>query len=84
MSKQYGRDYWRGVAAATGQPAWVVKQGFTQAADEIARMLDAPASANELAEQTGYEPGTIDITLKAMERVGLVRRRGSRWEASDG
>jgi len=45
---------------------------------EILAQLSAPASAAEIARQLGETAQRINYHLKALEKVGLVRRVGSR------
>jgi DNA-binding transcriptional ArsR family regulator len=45
---------------------------------EILRMLDQPASASEVGRLIGEPPQKVNYHIKSLEKVGLVRRSGTR------
>lgn len=45
---------------------------------EMLGLLDEPASASELARRIGEPPQKVNYHLKSLEKVGLVRRSGTR------
>jgi DNA-binding transcriptional ArsR family regulator len=45
---------------------------------ELLRLLDEPASASEVARRLGEPPQKVNYHLKSLEKVGLVRRSGTR------
>lgn len=45
---------------------------------EILRILSEPSSASEVGRQLGEAPQKINYHLKALEKVGLIRRSGTR------
>lgn len=81
------RDYDRRVALKNGHPEWVVQFGCSRAARRVlGLLLVQPAAITDLAEMTGYEDDTIEITLNALRRLGQAmpdedRVRLSIWRA---
>jgi len=45
---------------------------------EILRILNEPSSASEVGRQLGETPQKMNYHLKALEKVGLIRRSGTR------
>lgn len=45
---------------------------------EILRIMNEPSSASEAGRQLGEAPQKINYHLKALEKVGLIRRSGTR------
>ncbi|KIL34722.1 ArsR family transcriptional regulator [Cohnella kolymensis] len=45
---------------------------------EILRMMNEPSSATEVGRQLGESPQKINYHLKSLEKVGLLRRSGTR------
>ncbi|MDB4868261.1 MAG: ArsR family transcriptional regulator [Cohnella sp.] len=45
---------------------------------DLLRLLDVPASATEVARRIGDTPQKVNYHLKSLEKVGLVRRSGTR------
>lgn len=45
---------------------------------EVLRVMSEPSSASEVGRQLGETPQKINYHLKALEKVGLIRRSGTR------
>ena len=71
----------RRAAREEGHPAWVVSRAYQDVGYAIRQMVaNTPAHLDEIADQTGYSPETVRVTLVALERVGDVDREGDRWK----
>lgn len=73
----------RRAACAAGHPAWVVQFGYAPAARRcVALLAEQPARVADLARRAGYAPGTVEITLNALKRLGRVERdEWNEWSA---